>query len=371
MGDADSTDPWDTLGRKLMTDAIGDMESLSLGANLSGDPVQASIRGTVRSATSLFTRTAMGQAQVKDPPPDLFWRLPADALAAAYTVGAKAEDLAPLQTLMLDGICKGVAEDGASDEALARGRKALASVLLTGGPLSLAYGLDLSGALTAIAAETPGHHADRRAFHGWAVAGVQEPASRWVDAIREMDAIDRLPSKKGAHHDGTPRDHETVSAEEKVSDPKIAAHFVFREYALSGGKRAAKPKSVTHLYVAADGDRTWLALGENEAQLLGKVKEILSGGSALARREDLSALHAPTGFAGFVSAGLFDALSSPDDASDPTKVREFFNHVDATKNVETAPVVFLVPASDGAAKAVELRVFASRNIVKGLLSRAQ
>jgi hypothetical protein len=281
-----------------------------------------------------------------------------------------------VQSQFLDWFGSSLREDGATDEALTRARKAMASLLFTGGPLSLAYGFDLPGALAAIAAETPGHHADRRVLHGWLVAGVQEPASRWTDAIRELNAVNELPAKKVEAHGGAaqPKKTATMATEQKVVDPKLgphAAHFIFSEYPVLNGKRAAKPTSVDHLFVVPDGDRTWLAVGENESQLVGKMKAILGGGPSLASRSDLGALHAPAGFAGFLSVGMFDAIDAPDDASEPTKVRAFFDRVSASKDIETSPMMFLMPAADGAAKAVELRALAPRAIITGLLARAQ
>jgi hypothetical protein len=374
-GDGTAATPFEALGRKMGSEAMADTQALSLGASVGGDPVEAFARATFRSAESPITRTLLAQADVKGPPPDLFWRLPADSLGALYTVGGKADDLAPLQGVLLDSFAKFLGEDGASDEAVARGRKAMSSMFLTGGPLSLAYGFDLPAALAAITAETPGHHADRRVLHGWLVAGVQEPTARWIDGFRELNLVDRLPSKKAEGHASAepPKKTVTIGTEEKVTDPKLgpqAAHFVFSDYPQSGGKRASKPTTVNHIFIVTDGDRTWIALGENQSQLVGKLKEILSGGAGLAGRGDLGSLHASTGFAGFVSAGLFDALGSPDDASEPTKVRAFFDQVSGSKDIETTPMVFLMSGADGAAKTAEVRALASRAIIKGLLARA-
>ncbi len=373
-GDAPA-DSWESVLRKMTSESLAETEALSLGANLGGDPVEAFVRATFRAAASPMTRMLMAQVDVKAPPPDLFWRLPADALGAAYTVGSEAGDLAPVQSQLLDSFETSLREDGATDETVTLARKVMASVLFTGGPLSLAYGFDLPGAIAAIQAETPGHHADRHVLHGWLVAGVQEPASRWTDAIRELDALDARPAKKvdAQGRPLQPKKTVTRETEQKVVEPPFgpqAAHFLFSEYARVNGKQTVKPTSVDHLFVVPDGDRTWLAIGENESQLVGKVKEILSGGSSLASRTDLGALHAPAGFAGFLSVGLFDALGSPDDASEPLKVRAFFDRLSASKDIETRPMVFLMPAADGAAKAAELRALAPRAIIAGLLARA-
>src|SRR6185312_4106210 len=264
-------DDWGALFSKLAVQAIDEMQSFSIGASVGAEPVQAAVRETLRSADSPLTRILTAQVDVKAPPPDLFWRLPADALGAVYSVGARGEDLAAMKTLFLDTFVKSVREQGVSDEAVARGKKAMEAILLTGGPVSMAYGLDLPAALAAIGAETPGHRADRRVFHGWFAVGVQEPAARWIDAIREINAADRMPKKKvepgagagaGKEKDAEKKkdDVTTVATEGKVGDPQLASratHFVFSDFPRKDGKLATKPASVDHLFVVADGDRTW------------------------------------------------------------------------------------------------------------------
>jgi hypothetical protein len=221
-----------------------------------------------------------------------------------------------------------------------------------------------------------GHHADRSAFHGWFVVGLEEPASRWTDGIRDFDALDRLPGKPVRKSNEPSAGDATITkmSEEPVPDTKLAphtTHFVFRTVPRAKGQAAAHAKQILHVYVVPDGSRTWLALGENDAQVVAKAKEVLAATPAtgLAGRTDLGALHVPSTLAGFMTAGLLDALRSPDDGTAPTKTHTFFERLSAPPAIEGSPVMFLVPGSAGAADGVELRALAPKEVTRALLSR--
>jgi hypothetical protein len=382
LGTSDAPTPMEADLRKLASDTLADIGALSLDATLGTDEIGLRAKTVFRSSRSSLTRIATTHARDAKPLPDLFWRLPADSLGAFYARGAEVADLAPLKSWLLETIDASARAEGGSNELVESSKKVLSSLFLTGGPVSVAYGLDVPNAIAAISNATVKNPVPRTAFHGWLLVGLEEPSSRWVEGLKASSALDRsLWEKSALERHKTERETFKVR-EEPPTDPKLpphTAHFVARQSRFVRGKSAPATTLSLHVYVVPDGNRTWLAMGENDSQVLAKVNGVLAATpeAVLASRTDLQALHVPTGFAGFVTAGFFDAIRGPDDAAAPTKARELLDALSASPAVEGAPISFVVPtsaatggASEGGGE-VELQVRAPRGVAKALLSRSR
>jgi hypothetical protein len=388
--------PGEEFGKKLFMDLGDDIDVVALDLSFSTAGVDLTTQATFRGTASPLTRIIASQAQQATPMPDSFWRLPADSEGAIYTRGANPADLQTLRSWMDDTFSQSMTDDGAPPELVERMVKVLNSVILTGGPMVMAYGFDVKEALAALKRATPKAKMDRRALHGWLLLGVDEPSARWTDAIREAIAIDKVPYTHKSKSTGPSRDDKTDTkpgdksekkktisrlAEERVADKALPAgtsHFVSREYPAVNDKANTKkpPVSATHMYVVPGGAQTWIAFGENEAQVLAKVKGVIANQAAnqdkgLSGRDDLQLLHAPVGLGGFVTVPLFDALGLPESADDDqAKAREALERMASLPPKGASAVPFFVPPADASGgRAVQLRVRLPKAVVQEIARR--
>jgi hypothetical protein len=370
------------MGTEWGNDALRDLGVLSFDVSAREGSVDAALEGDFVGSKSPLTRIAANYTRGTTEPPALFWHLPADALGAAYAGGSPAADLEPIRESLLSSLTTDARNDGASDAIVTLEEKTFRSTLFTGGPIAVAYGFDLAGATAAITGATVKKPLARAPLHGWYMVGLNEPFSRWDQAFRDAIALDRMPWK--STHEAKRKDNKEPTIvhidELPLGEAKgfsHASHFAFREYPVDDSKKKAKkgarPISTFHVFVVEDGERTFLGLGENEAQVLGKVKVAVAGapGTVLAGRSDLQALHRPTSFAGFVTPALVDALRAPSDPTDPLQARTLLDRITGGRDAETLPVTFVAFAPEGHAERFELDVSAPTGAVKLLLSRAK
>lgn len=360
---------------QAVREGFHDLSALTFAATLAPDGVHAEMKEVFQGTQSPFTRIALAHARDAGPLPDLFWRLPADALVAGYARGADAADLEPLRKSLLRATETSIREQTTSEEMVERARKVIASTLLTGGPIAAAYGFDVPGAVSAIASATVKRPLERSALHGWFLVGLEEPSSRWADAFHEAIALQTLPVKapQGMLHR---RAEATLTRCEELALtdatlPPHTAHFALREYTTAKGKARGAAKWTFHVYVVPDGPRTWLAMGENDTVVVAKARGTIAAGpdDGLASRTDLRSLRGATGFGGFVTLGLFPALNGPSDPADPVAARTLLERLSALPEAGATPITFFTSGGGGERDGVELRVVAPNGAVKGILSQ--
>lgn len=417
LGKFDVKDASDVWAKKVLTQIVGDIEALSLDLSTSPNAIDMTFGSTFARGDSPLTRLLASQSKPASAIPDLFWRLPADSKAAFYSAGSSPQDLEGMRGWTREMLEAIEDDDGAPTAVRDRVIKVTQSVLFTGGPLVAAYGLDDAASLTALKKTPAKAKVDRHIFQGWTLFGVEEPQARWVDAFREVIAIDKVeykhkakpqkdkdkdededegddvkePKKKKKDKTGTIFTETPLSAASKKALPAGTAHFLSTAYKKAGEVLdKKKPVSVTHIFIVASDNRTWLAMGENEAQLVTRVRSVLAQADAdkslktLKTRTDLQALRAPTNLGGFVTLGLFDAFGLPDEVGaapneDRQKAETKLTH--AGTPLASIAIPFFVPpqggeaggtsASTNGAKSFDLRFHVPKTVFGDVVTQAQ
>lgn len=322
-------DPGDAMADDLVNKLSADVSSVVLETSSRSGDLDTKVTTGFASATSPLTRAILGMG-TPGTPPALFDRLPRDASFAWYGRGASPAELEPLRATLFDAMQKWSIDDGYAPEATDKLLVPFRHVLLAGGPWAVASGARLDQARSALDAYVAGAKTNegargkaRPARSDWLVAGVEEPAERWIDAARVLVKSDDLKPVPGAakrQHD-PPRDSLKLSIRPVPAALQLPAGTLHVEAQVTPNpkwvaKRKKDKMSVDatlphafHLFIVPDGARTWFAVGEDPALAATEVLASLGGApdaGSLASRRDLDALRGmPASTAGFLSvAGL-------------------------------------------------------------------
>jgi hypothetical protein len=368
--DAATSDATDKIFEQAADQLAQDVGSLVLEASSDGTTLDLKLTSSFAGAGSPFTRALLGQGAAAAGAPPLFDRLPHDASFAWYGRGASAADLAPLRATLLDGFRQWAADDGYSDRQIETQLAPFQQLLLVGGPWAVAAGHRTDAARAALDAYSAGaknaaaRAKARAALQGWVVAGVEEPAQRWIDGVRSVvqnDAVKpagkakrkRDPQKESTKLALTPvpagvqLPAGTLHVEARVT--QNAAWLAKQKKANSGATDVVVPHTM-HLFVVPDGGRTWFAVSEDPALAAAEVRASLTGAIdsvTLKTRTDLDPLRAqPASLAGFLSvAGL--AMWTATDSSDEglRKARDMLHGLATLSQGGTTPVPFTLTAA--------------------------
>jgi hypothetical protein len=324
--------------RELLTSAatdaadfVLDLDSASLEVLLGDTGASASVALKTASATSAIARLATAHPERGGPAPAALWQMPADADFAVFQRGVDEADMARGRDRVFKAAAEVLAKEGVKEED----RKALLEALGEfpfSAPLVYASGVDAAAAKKALAAGKPlGYQADRaerleaarvstEALLGWRLLALDDGAGKMPAAMKRLVAAWARPGLAAAlrarNKDGAPPTLRAAPIAKGVSVvPTGSAHYVL-QVALQppgradagkpkpGEKKAAAAKPLTlHVFVVADGTRSWLATGADEMLVASKLSSALAqGGDKLAARSELASFKAgPVGAGGFVT----------------------------------------------------------------------
>lgn len=255
---------------RLVIDLVAGLEreidridlDFDLGAN-----VESIMTMRLLSRDAPLTRALVPAGRTGPPPAD-FSRLPSDATLTLFSNGAAAEDLAPLKKTIIDDLQASLESDGYAPAAARASLDELAALFLTGGPFVLAAGVN-GGDAAAIGALPLAKM--RAALAPWIVAGVPEPAKRWIDGLRALvkknEEAERS-RKKPASPLATRRpdsDDLAVRIVPVTAATKLPLDSLHVELRFTPKQKNAGGARVAHLWVVPHAEHTWLGYGEDEA----------------------------------------------------------------------------------------------------------
>jgi hypothetical protein len=253
----------------------------------------------------------------------------------------------------------------------------LGSLLLTGGPLVVAYGQDRQSARAALdtyvlTRPPPGDaklaadvdlQKGRHAMQGWTLVHLDEPLDVWRKGMREIlrlgnkdfAAEARKAGASGQGGAGAPlpaRKPAPSLREQPVSPsdtlPGGSLHFV--KLAKPGSKapqgkspdEASEIPHEVHLWLAPEGGSTWLAWGEDPRLARDKLRQVLGRGAAAPTPAPLGldALRAKqgAGLGAVTLAGLVSLFLADDSRADIVDARRRLAHLDALPAKGQSPI---------------------------------
>jgi len=394
-----------SLGNDLV-DFVLDLETISLDVQLSDAGAGMAATTKFSSSTSGLTRVVTAHADGGSPTPAAFWQLPADTDAATFYRGIDANELARLRDLALKLIDAKLGEDGVKDgdrkvvlDALAKLPSSAAAVYGSGVDADAVK--KARGSLAALGSApdaSQGAEARRglaEAILGWHLLEMDEPPVRLSAAFREISAAWSRPGFLAVYRTkfkgGVAPGIRVAPVAKGSSLPKDAQHYVIELPFDSGGlaeshngpllaggpgkgvakNQKAKPKALlVHAFIAADGQRTWLAVGGDEGLVASKLSAALSAPQAGPAGDLAFFKDARTGAAGFYTlrAGammaeklgvLFSDLGLPSD--DP------LDDIDHVPHGGKSPIVYSLTSAAGASPA---SVVATLQVPRGAIEDA-
>jgi len=337
-----SDDPAEAFGATFAADVgktfLDDLDAVSFDVTSEDDAVSLSFSALFGRSTSPITKMILSNGDGA-PPQAPFWQLPSDTSFAFYTHGATAADLAPLRDQLFGGFTTILAADGLPKSGVELADKSIRSVFLTGGPAVFGGGFDVDGARNALASyvalgkDTLAARTKARAsMQGWTLFEVDEPASRWIDAMKDFAALDKIKYKKKAPKSGEPETENSTlvvtPTPASLGLPPGTFHFERRATPIppppkKPGESAtpAKPKiaNTTHIFVVPDGASTWIASGEDAKVVAAHVKAALSSAPAsgtMKGRAGLERLATLKTTSGLFATLTWGVLAFSDDTSD-------------------------------------------------------
>ncbi|MGO9836688.1 MAG: hypothetical protein ACLP1X_21035 [Polyangiaceae bacterium] len=322
-----------SLGTDLV-DFVLDLETISVDVQLSD--AGAGLTATTRFSgnSSAFTRVVTAHADGGSPTPAAFWQMPGDADSAAFYRGLDANDLARVRDLALKLLDAKLAEDTIKEAD----RKVLVDALAkvpSSAPATYASGVDLDavkkarGAGAALGSspdpiqEIEARRGLAEALLGWHLLELDEPSSRLSAALKEVTTAWSRPGLLGAYRakakGGVTPAIRMAPVPKGTTLPKDTQHYVIElpfEHDVSSESHNVPPPAakgvakasrgrpralLVHLFLAAEGPRTWLAVGGDDALVVSKLSSALTTGQTNARSDLGFFRDARTGSAGFSS----------------------------------------------------------------------
>ncbi len=309
----------EALGEKLVVELANDLDAMVLDASITSD-VDTTFSLRFRSSTSPFVRALTGHPERAAPPSPAFWRLPIDTSMAFFFQGADPSDLAAARAVLFDGL-KDAWKDDTCDEEIGYVMSRIEALFLTGGPVLFGVGTDTVAVERALAtvkdpkkAPLAAREAAKRTLAGWVLFEVDEPASKWTLPLKELALADAKFAKceRPSHpSDGAP-EKRTTSTRMDIAPtsrglPKGTLHLTQLTKPTKDADKDARPAYTTHFLIVPDGNRTWFAVGEDEALLASRVKGSLEGAppsKTLRARPGLESLRGASSGGGFITAAV-------------------------------------------------------------------
>lgn len=325
--------------REAMTAGFLDMFDLGLDAahgtldvNLDGQEGAGTLRIALQQKTSLVARMLTSHPERAEAMSVAFGKLPSDTAWGFFVHGIDADLMTrpkELSSKALENLLQSRPELDPQD------RKAFSAALLHVmdlfvNPMVYGRGLDAAQASVAISSweakktDVAREKAALALAAGWDAIGVESPLATVQVPLKELIAAFNRPhvQKWMKDKNGSEYPAPTWTTAGAMKDaPAGSLHFELTAFnedvdnttpapPASGTKyralppRAKRPPITTkmHTLVFADGARTWIINGLDEATVVGKAKAILGGTDSLAKRQDLAALRSsPTNAGGFLS----------------------------------------------------------------------
>jgi hypothetical protein len=320
-----------SIGGDVVDFAV-DLDEASLDLQLSDATAAATMTMRFSSTSSALARIATSHPEKSAPAPAAFWQLPSDADCAFFDRGIDPAELARGRDLVLRAVADGLAELGLKDAD----RKPIVEALgkmTSSAPMAYASGFDTDAVAKAHAAEKAlrdgsdvaatanAKHALAEALLGWRLIEIDEPSGAFAAAAKELVAGWARPTVGAAYR-----------ARAKGSSPPVlraapmprgmtmpgGQHFVlelrpFDSSAPAGAGTPGKPKSgvvasravAIHVFLVADGSRTWVGLGGSEVLVATKLASAMAPAVAggLAGRPELTLFKTNSiGAGGFATA---------------------------------------------------------------------
>jgi hypothetical protein len=263
----------DRFATELVRGLKREIDRIDVDVDL-GATFEATLTVRLLSREAPLTRALVPSGPI-GPPPPAFDRLPSDALLAIWSNGASAEDLAPLKKAIIDDLQSTLESDGYAKEAAKASLDELASLFLTGGPFVLATG---------------------KTKTTWFVAAVDEPAQRWTNGFRalvkksdEAERTRKKPANPSARRrpDGDDIAARVVAVPASAKLPPDSLHI---ELKLTPKKKGVGQIRIAHLWVVPQGDRTWIAYGDDDAAVRERVRAARDNSPSTSTRATTHAL---------------------------------------------------------------------------------
>jgi hypothetical protein len=345
-GDGGAPDPADRMLAELGSKLSDDATSFVVEASTDGSTADVSLTTSFAAAASPLTRALVGAGTPDPAPPAAYLRLPGDASIAWFARGAAAADLSPLRDVFVRYLRTYIAEDGFTPAEITEELEPYERMLLRGGPWVAATGLRLDPARAALDAYVAGGKSTlaartraRAALQGWVLIGAEEPAAPWLDAVKTIVKIDAKrpsgkPTRKHKPSKGTTSlalAPVPAALQLPAGTLHVAAHTRANPAWLAAQPKSKTPpepfiEHTTHLFVIADGGRTWFALAEDPALAAAEARVALDPastatlGAQVSRRDPLAPTARTAG--GFVTiAGVATALADADTDTELHKTR--------------------------------------------------
>jgi hypothetical protein len=367
------------IGQRMAKDLLADIGRVGLVGSWGKNDIEAEVEVGFPRLNSALSLAMVARPQTSTLPSASFLRLPRDASLAFYAHG-DGRALAPLRELLIGAVRDTLIEDGFDADLVKTFDDKASALFFTGGPLVAAMGMDRSRAESAMAAwgkdAKKGREGAFRALRAWTVLSVEEPPERWVNGLEELvklgDELDRR--KKGGAGKGGAAGTSAPSADPKkpnksrermtvveVAPPKVlpkgTLHLELRRRPL---EKDAPPPHTQHLYVVPDGARTWIGLGEEEGELLARLRATLEGAPArtIASMPEIEWTRTAGATAGgFVTVAGWELLFSDDERdADLAKAQETLSRLGALPSRGETVIPWLVTSEDMAPRGKRLRV---------------
>jgi hypothetical protein len=389
------------LGLDLV-DFAGDLDGASADVTLADAGAQAAVTLRLTGTTSALAHIATGHPERSGPAPAAFWQLPGDADIAMFHRGVDEAQLTRGRDLVLEAVGGALGESGVKEadrKAIVEGVAKLVS------PAAMVYGsgIDLDAVHRAFATErgltvqseqTEKEEAKRQlieAFLGWRVIELDEPSTRMASGLKELAAAIGRPSVGAAYReklkDAVPPALRSLPVPKSAGLPAGAQHYVLELHTLErkapspprpGNPAPPAPKKplpplkplLVHIFLLADGPRTWLAVGGDEVVTASRLAATLAPGS------DKLATHAalaPLKDASVGAGGFFTARGLPEAAQQVPLVlngatwvaKETFDEAAQMPHQGLTPILFSSTAQSGSATAVTVtRVSVPRDAIE-------
>jgi hypothetical protein len=298
-----------------------DLDAASLDVDLTdGGGANIKAKMLFSSVSSGLARWITAHPDDGSPPPAAFWRLPADTDMAAFERGIDPELFGRVRDLVVAAFSTRLEEEGLQPAD----RKAVADAagkLLSPAPALCASGVDaealkkafaLAKTLPPTAAASEVLEAKREveeALLGWRLIALDEPATRLAKAMTELtNAWDRpgVPTSfRSAHKGRAPPSLRVAPVAKGAPLPKGTQHFALEIPPEQPDKTSSrlKPRPLAvHAFLLADGGRTWLGIGGDEALVASKLAGVLAAGPESVRPELAAFKERKMGAGGFVTA---------------------------------------------------------------------
>ncbi len=321
-----------------------DLDELELDADLKEKEIEAIFTTTFGDSKSRLVHIALAHPERAEAPPAALWRVPESSHVAFFHRGLDTSELGHAQELAFRAIDASVTKSKGKEDDIAAVHAALSHLLtVVASPSVFASGVDAHTLELARASKKGQKKLDdsKKAMDParWSLGAVEQPVDRVLAAVDEYASLLRRPaiaklvrddsggflvsSIKSAplpHTPSLPRGTKHYIAEvvdEIKDDAKEDAASINEK----GTKKKATKKAVKHiertsvhvLVAAADGGRTLVVEGVDQAVVATALARALAPSDALAKNDALEVMRrTPSSSGGFVDVCSFD------DDGDPT-----------------------------------------------------